>query len=123
MDRLIRGAGKLTLFLAATGILLLSASPAQSEENAVDDETCLACHDGMELTLRGTTHALSSEMTKPAITIACVSCHSSGEVHIEDPSKDNIGNPAQMAGAAALVACIQCHFSLAHGVPVVLQIG
>ena len=109
MDRLLRGAGKLTLFLAAAGILLLSSLPAQSEEIAVDDETCLACHDGLELTLRGTTHALSSEMTKPATTVACVSCHSNSEVHIEDPNKENIGNPARMTGVDAIGACITCH--------------
>ncbi len=95
--------------LAVTAVLLTLALSVKAEDNAVDDETCLECHDGMDKTLKGTTHALSSEMTKPAITIACVSCHSNGAVHIEDPSIETIGNPARLTGKAAYQTCTQCH--------------
>ncbi|RME27539.1 MAG: hypothetical protein D6800_04950 [Candidatus Zixiibacteriota bacterium] len=105
---------KKTLFTNLGGLLLAVAVSwntvgAQESGNTVDDETCLECHDGYAETLRPTAHRLSSDMSGARVTVACVSCHSGGAVHIEDPDVSNITNPAQLTGKAALEACTKCH--------------
>ena len=74
-----------------------------------DDETCLGCHDGYESGLRETAHRLASEVKAAKSTVSCAGCHEGGAVHIEDPSTDNIGNPARMSGHEAQNACGTCH--------------
>lgn len=76
---------------------------------AVDDETCLGCHDGYNETLMKTPHQLSSEIAKPNTEVSCISCHSNGDVHADDPSVDNIGNPANLTGIEAIENCTSCH--------------
>lgn len=76
---------------------------------APDDETCLACHENKDQTLAATAHRLSSEIQHPSIDIACISCHSGGAAHIDNPGPETIGNPANMPGLAVDSVCTQCH--------------
>lgn len=86
-------------------ILLLSANISFAEETKVMNETCLECHDGMDKTLVNTPHQLNNSSAE----INCISCHKGGEVHIEDPSAENISNPKNLSGLDALSACSSCH--------------
>jgi DmsE family decaheme c-type cytochrome len=92
--------------LLASLFLYLSAN---SEDLPVDDETCLDCHDEYELSVAESPHRLSSESYQPIVLIGCASCHEGAEVHIEDPSTENITNPAQLMGHEAGRTCRQCH--------------
>ncbi|MFC1475079.1 cytochrome c3 family protein, partial [Candidatus Zixiibacteriota bacterium] len=76
---------------------------------SVDDETCLGCHDEMEKTLSFTPHRLSSQYNSTSSDVSCISCHSNGAVHADDPSEDNIGNPMRQSGNEAVMACTECH--------------
>lgn len=87
---------------------LVSFESALTSEE-VDDETCLACHDGYEEHLQKTAHALASSMSSAEVVIACASCHSGGAEHIEDPTTENIGNPATMVPAGVEQVCGNCH--------------
>jgi len=100
--RIVLNAGLIALILV---VFAMSSASAQE----VDDETCLMCHDGMNTHLGRTAHRLSSETENPAKSIACVSCHSGGEVHIEDPQPENILNPATASVEDELATCSQCH--------------
>lgn len=84
----------------------LSASDAAADGTAVDNETCVACHDGYDGGLIGTGHALG---LPGDYKVACVSCHEGGEVHIEDPSKDNITNPSTQEASKTEQVCTTCH--------------
>jgi DmsE family decaheme c-type cytochrome len=96
--------------LMALGLLLvMMMASGGGVMAAVDDHTCLECHEGIDKTLAGTSHQLSSQITAPAATIACVSCHAGGETHIDDPAADNISNPGAMTRYDAQLACFDCH--------------
>ena len=95
--------------LVLSTLMLIYSPPLFSQGSAVDDETCLACHEGYNAGLAGTAHRLSSEISNPSAEIACVTCHSGGEVHIEDPSVDNISNPSNMEHADVEAMCSGCH--------------
>ncbi len=87
--------------------ILLSAQAVLAAESAeeVSGETCLECHDDMGETLSQTQHQLENNKTN----ISCSSCHTGGAEHIEDPSPENIGNPATTTSDKAITACMTCH--------------
>lgn len=99
--------GRRILGLLVMSWLLLTFSA--SAETAVDDETCLGCHDDMESSLSFTPHRLSSQYDKATTDISCTSCHSGASVHIEDPSTENISNPSNEKGLEAVKTCSACH--------------
>jgi DmsE family decaheme c-type cytochrome len=92
-------------------ILLISAlaSVVMAQAEEIDDETCLMCHDGYDRVLLQGAHRLSSQTVKPAVTIACITCHEGGATHANDPSIENISNPAKLSEADAIALCTQCH--------------
>ena len=98
----------LVLLASVLFLSLLSFGSALRSEDA-DDETCLACHDGYEAHLEKTSHALASTMPSAEVVVACASCHSGGAEHAEDPTVDNIGNPAALAPAEVENVCGSCH--------------
>ena len=101
----------LVLVVIGCGFGFTAVAPRASAEEveAVDDATCLACHDGMEVSLRGGPHELASMQSRPATNVACAGCHTGAAVHVEDPSADNIGNPAKALPAETERVCTSCH--------------
>lgn len=100
---------KLAVFISIVFLLIL-ITPAMAEDTpAIDDETCLDCHEQYDRTLRTTPHRLSSEIDNPAIDMACINCHRGGDRHIDDPSIDNITNPASGTSLGVIEACTECH--------------
>lgn len=91
------------------GILFIFSSYSVSANPNVADETCLNCHDDYETTLASGPHQLSSKTDGAAITIACANCHAGGEVHADDPSVENITNPANSDAFDADKTCSACH--------------
>jgi len=89
-------------------VFLWWAAP-QARAQAVDSETCLECHDDMAATLRHTAHRLSLEIRKPSTAMECASCHTDAATHVEDPTADNIGNPASQSAERTLAVCGACH--------------
>ena len=96
--------------LAVTMLLLLPAF-VYAGESQVDDETCLACHDGYDTAMNNTAHRLSSSMSAPHAAIDCGSCHAGAVEHAEDPSEDNVVNPADQIGQDAFNTCTTCHMA------------
>ncbi len=99
----------LGLLIAGLGLLTsaaLSAGETPAAPAGVDNATCLSCHEGYDAGLAKTTHALG---LKGNHTVACVSCHEGGPVHIENPSKDNITNPATQDPSKTGSTCTTCH--------------
>jgi hypothetical protein len=90
------------LFSLAT----LIVGVARADQTDVDNETCLECHEGYDSGLLKTGHALR---TSGASAVACVSCHAGGSVHIDNPSKDNIANPATVEMSKTEKVCTTCH--------------
>jgi DmsE family decaheme c-type cytochrome len=92
-------------------VILVFAFPSATltQDVDVDDETCLGCHEDLNLSLKATAHRLSSEIEKPATTVTCVSCHAGAAAHIDDPTPDNIVNPANQIGLDIIKNCTQCH--------------
>lgn len=71
------------------------------------DESCLDCHDEYDANLLATAHQLGTFPHN--LDMMCISCHSGAAEHIEDPTVDNIGNPANSSHTDVLSACSQCH--------------
>lgn len=91
----------------ATLVALLLPLPVYAQEETAN-ETCLGCHDGVDQTLRFGPHVLTpARANRPALE--CRSCHSGAEVHVNDPSAENVGNPAKLSDKAAFEACSKCH--------------
>jgi DmsE family decaheme c-type cytochrome len=100
---------KIMLSIMWLFVLIVAGFAASTASAQVDDETCMACHDGYDLGLKGTTHQLSAEMESADIQLACISCHSGADIHIDDPNIDNIGNPSRMETHQVVATCSQCH--------------
>ncbi len=104
-DQATRLIGCLLILLTVPLSGLVASTPPQGP----DDGTCLGCHDGYDKSLVHSPHRLGSSVQKPAAAVACISCHSGGEIHANDPSVANIGNPARLNGRDAVKACGECH--------------
>lgn len=96
---------------AVTALLALVGLPAavSADTSDVDDETCFACHDNLEGNLDNSAHALGLMVPSSGTKLACISCHTGAEEHIDDPSVDNIGNPATLGSGGTEQICVQCH--------------
>jgi DmsE family decaheme c-type cytochrome len=79
---------------------------AAAQDEPVESETCLDCHEGLDQTLAHGSHALRQDAVSP---MACVSCHAGGAVHIEDPSRDNITSFKALSTGEQTAACEACH--------------
>ena len=104
----LRWSGATRILLCLTIILTLFSASAFSGPT-IDDETCLACHEGMETSLAYTPHRLSSEIDNAGSQITCAGCHEGAEAHADDPSADNIANPARQDSFDKRTGCFQCH--------------
>ena len=96
-----------TLLLGAFTTANLSL--AQATDPAVDDETCLGCHEDQAATLRGTPHRLASELEHSKSSVACARCHEGAAKHVDDPSIETIGNPSRQSAQEVSMICQSCH--------------
>ncbi len=93
-------------------LVLLSLAAAEmpgDEADPVEDETCLTCHEDHDRQLARGPHQLSSQVTNPRSTVACVSCHAGGSRHVDDPYAGDIVNPAKATDTSVLAVCNVCH--------------
>ncbi|MEW5796169.1 MAG: cytochrome c3 family protein [Candidatus Zixiibacteriota bacterium] len=97
---------ELTAHTVTIVLITLLSLPLKGEEPAVDDGSCLSCHEEYDAGLARTAHALGPTGSGK---VWCVSCHEGGQIHLEDPTKDNITNPSRMVGAEARAVCSACH--------------
>ena len=95
--------------LAILGGAILGIRTVRADESAVEDETCLDCHDDQATRFASGPHQLASLGGDSEWSVRCVSCHDGAAVHIDDPSLENITNPANLTGFNAVKACSQCH--------------
>lgn len=96
-------------FLAFLATIILGNRTARADDSAVEDETCLDCHDDHEAIFVSGPHRLVSLGGDADVGLQCVSCHSGAKTHVDDPSEDNITNPSKLVGLAARQACLGCH--------------
>jgi DmsE family decaheme c-type cytochrome len=96
-----------SLLLAGVGLLTslsLLAGEATAGQADIDNETCLMCHEGHGGSISRTGHTLGGSSG-----VTCTSCHTGAEVHVDDPSKDNITNPANALQSDTEKICTTCH--------------
>ena len=97
------------MIYAVTMILCCSVVVWAQGSAAVADKDCLECHEGMDKTLSASSHQLSSDKACRTVEVRCVSCHDGADKHLQDPSKENITNPARLSGHDMVAACTRCH--------------
>jgi len=90
-------------------LCLITLFARADSRSIIEDGDCLDCHDGYDKSLSWGPHRLASTIAEPATEIACIDCHSGYENHVDDPSEDNIENPADLPGHEATAVCFQCH--------------
>jgi len=90
-------------------VLLLFFVPGGAVSAAVESSVCLECHDGYDATLAESTHRLGTALPEPGGTLGCVSCHQDGKAHVEDPSTENMFNPAVDDPRRVVRVCSGCH--------------
>jgi DmsE family decaheme c-type cytochrome len=96
--------GLLTAAVAAIGLTSSSAAAGM-----VDNETCLACHDDVGDNYAMTPHGIYFQQRPALRDFGCESCHGAGLRHIEDPTPENILNPARSDQFGSSILCVQCH--------------
>lgn len=89
------------------GIILFYGNVAASDLNS---EVCLKCHE-VSFDLSNTEHQIGRISADNKSVIDCISCHSNAAVHADDPSLDNIGNPANMDQIEIQRLCENCHIA------------
>ena len=101
--------GLLTALLLVAAVAAFGSLAGSARAGDVDNETCLACHDDVGENFQFTAHGTYFE-SRPALTeFGCESCHGSGVDHIDDPTPENILNPANAGQFGSTVLCLQCH--------------
>jgi DmsE family decaheme c-type cytochrome len=96
--------------LALLGVCLAGMlGSARAAMDAEASEPCLACHEEQANSMRRSVHAVATDARTPT----CVSCHGSGEKHMEDPTAAK--PPHLFRGDKALPpneasdVCLTCH--------------
>ena len=97
----------LKIFLAAIVCsIILPAVTLYAGQSAI----CLDCHDDMAPSLAGTVHQIHSDsLIKSPVTVECITCHDGWEVHVDDPSAENIMRGDKMAMLKEAELCGRCH--------------
>jgi DmsE family decaheme c-type cytochrome len=96
-----------------------TATPARPQPQAqapapageyIGQDTCVACHENKETSLKGTPHAQAKNPRSPAATHGCESCHGPGKAHAEsgDPELIQRFTPATKP-AEVNQTCLTCH--------------
>ncbi|MFZ5981544.1 MAG: cytochrome c3 family protein [Candidatus Zixiibacteriota bacterium] len=106
------GAGMIVVaVLVLTFSAALSTPPKIDRQQLVEEsDACLSCHEDYDVSLAGGAHRLSGgDDMKSPMAVGCTACHDGGEVHMEDPSKENISRPNNLLLVAQAAVCSRCH--------------
>ncbi len=69
---------------------------------------CVVCHSGRSRAIGGR-DGVYGDPPFSEMAIGCENCHGPGSVHVQQPSKSNIVNPAKLSAARAEEICMRCH--------------
>jgi len=72
----------------------------------VESSVCADCHDEQATSLTHTAHV---DAIDDVNGLSCSSCHAGATTHVEDPSTENITNPANLDAADVAKVCSDCH--------------
>ncbi len=102
------------MIVVPTVLLALSISastPVSFSKNELLETTelCLDCHDGMAESLDRSVHRVASESSSSSISVGCIGCHDGWEVHVEDPTVDNIETGSGLSVTTQAEICGRCH--------------
>ncbi len=107
--------GATVVVTVLVAIFIYSATSAYTQSTPVAErveqsETCLDCHEDLDLTLLASVHAVAQEAgSEGAMHVTCVDCHSGWEGHVEEPEAGNIENPGRLGTADQALVCSRCH--------------
>jgi DmsE family decaheme c-type cytochrome len=90
-------------------------APQTPAAEFVGSDTCVACHEGMDVKLGATAHGKAALPKSPAAAKGCETCHGAGSRHVEDPSvATSIKRFATMAARQVGETCLSCHTGSTH---------
>jgi DmsE family decaheme c-type cytochrome len=76
----------------------------------IGQDTCVACHEDKETSIKGTPHAQTKNPRSPAAAHGCESCHGPGKAHAESGDPNLIQRFTSATPAAqSSTACLSCH--------------
>jgi len=98
---------RLLYLILAWGVLLSSVSVANQVSSA-----CLDCHSDYADNLKKTVHKLDPAKADSKLPqVFCTNCHGEATKHLEEPSAENIINPAKSKIFDLVKTCSACHAS------------
>jgi DmsE family decaheme c-type cytochrome len=104
--------GLLAILAVLSTTSLWAAESYDRQKLIEENSTCLSCHEGQEASLHGTAHQLSSDDELPSpLAVGCIACHDGWEVHIEDPSEENIAPLQEYSRFDQTELCGRCHIT------------
>ncbi len=102
-----------------TFILLFSPPLFSSELEYISQKeiiensaACLDCHEDIVRSLSESAHQIFDINSGSEMKGGCVGCHDGWVAHLEDPGKDNIGQPKNSSPGDQSKICARCHQSL-----------
>ena len=99
--------GLLLYLILGWGVLLSRVSVANEVSSA-----CLDCHSDYADNLKKTVHKLDPAKADSKLPqVFCTSCHGEATRHLEEPSAENIINPAKAEIFDLVKTCSACHAS------------
>jgi DmsE family decaheme c-type cytochrome len=85
------------------------SAPATLQPGYVGPETCAACHEGYDASIRASKHGQARDPRSPAAAQGCESCHGPGEAHAADPEAVKPMQFSKISAPAVTEACATCH--------------
>lgn len=95
------------LLTAAVAVIAFWSAPVSAVD--VESSMCLDCHDDVGEAFGMTAHGVYFSQHKTWGDYGCEACHGSGLAHIEDPTTENIINPANADQFSDQLTCLNCH--------------
>ncbi len=108
IKRITWGAGLTALFFWS---ILFWISAGAASESVEMNSNCLECHSDYGDNLQRTVHKFNPTASANLPQVLCTSCHGDGSKHLEEPSAENIINPAKASIFDLVKTCSGCHAS------------